>query len=209
MPFDPATERGSVVLWSHTYSIEELSPMIFARRGHQSLMPLTNQHHRALAQARRLRLAAHDWEEERRSAVNAFLQSFETNTIPHFRAEEQAVIPLMINEPDAIVQVMRLMSAHIQVDAFVRQFRHKVANSAPPNESMISLARMFEAEIRFEEEVVFPMIERVVIDGSAQLASGICGRCGGIHTDRDVNGEAFATCIPCQAKLVEVALQHR
>lgn len=53
------------------------------------------------------------------------------------------------------------------------------------------------------------MIESFVIDGSAQLASGICGRCGGIHTDHDVNGELFGTRIPCQAELVEVALQQR
>lgn len=158
---------------------------------------------------RRLRLAAGGWEEQRRSAVNAFIQFFETNTIPHFRAEEQILLPLVINEPDAIVQVMRLMSAHMQVGDLVRQIRHKVVNGAPPTETMISLAEMFEAEIRFEEEVVFPMIEGFMIDGSAQLASGICGRCGGIHTDRDVNGELFGTCIPCQAELVEVALQHR
>jgi iron-sulfur cluster repair protein YtfE (RIC family) len=86
------------------------------------------------------------------------------------------VLPLVINEPDAIVQVMRLMSAHMQMDALVRQIRHNVANGAPPTETMISLAEMFEAEIRFEEEVVFPMIESFVIDGSAQLASGICGQ---------------------------------
>jgi regulator of sirC expression with transglutaminase-like and TPR domain len=66
------------------------------------------------------------------------------------------VLSLVINEPDAIVQVMRLMSAHMQMDALVRQIRHNVANGVPPTETMISLAEMFEAEIRFEEEVVFP-----------------------------------------------------
>ena len=40
-----------------------------------------------------------------------------------------------------------------------------------------------------------------------QPAFGLCGRCGGIHTDRDVNGEVFGKCIPCQADLVDVALE--
>lgn len=125
-------------------------------RGHQALVPLTDQHHQALAQVQRLRLAADGWEEQRRSAVNAFIQFFETNIIPHFRAEEQIVLPLVINEPDAIVQVMRVMSAHMQMDALVRQIRHKVANGAPPTETMISLAEMFEAEIRLRKRLYFP-----------------------------------------------------
>ena len=38
-------------------------------------------------------------------------------------------------------------------------------------------------------------------------AFGLCGRCGRIHTDRNVDGEVFVTCIRCQAELVEVALE--
>jgi hypothetical protein len=33
------------------------------------------------------------------------------------------------------------------------------------------------------------------------------GRCGCIHRDRDVDGEVFRTCIPCQAELVQLALE--
>ena len=40
-----------------------------------------------------------------------------------------------------------------------------------------------------------------------QPAFGRCGRCGCIHTDRDVDGEVFRTCMRCQAELVEVALE--
>ncbi len=42
-----------------------------------------------------------------------------------------------------------------------------------------------------------------------QPSFGLCGRCNGIHTDRDVDGEVFVTCIRCQADLVEVALELR
>jgi hypothetical protein len=42
-----------------------------------------------------------------------------------------------------------------------------------------------------------------------QPAFGLCGRCNGIHADRDVDGEVFRNCIRCQAELVEVAVELR
>ena len=36
---------------------------------------------------------------------------------------------------------------------------------------------------------------------------GLCCRCGGIHGDHDLDGEVFRTCVPCQAELVEVAIE--
>ncbi len=38
-------------------------------------------------------------------------------------------------------------------------------------------------------------------------AFGLCGRCGEIHCDRDLDLEILRTCIPCQAELVEVGLE--
>jgi len=38
-------------------------------------------------------------------------------------------------------------------------------------------------------------------------AFGLCGRCGEIHCDRDLDLEIFRMCIPCQADLVELALE--
>ena len=40
-----------------------------------------------------------------------------------------------------------------------------------------------------------------------QPAFGLCGRCGRIHAERDVDGEVFPSCIPCQAELVDVVLE--
>ena len=40
-----------------------------------------------------------------------------------------------------------------------------------------------------------------------QPAFGLCGRCNSVHADRDVDGETFVNCIPCQAELVGVALE--
>ena len=40
-----------------------------------------------------------------------------------------------------------------------------------------------------------------------QPTFGLCGRCNAIHADRDVDGEVFGNCIPCQTELVEIALE--
>lgn len=38
---------------------------------------------------------------------------------------------------------------------------------------------------------------------------GLCGRCDRIHNGRGIDGEVFGNCIPCQASLVEVAVELR
>jgi hypothetical protein len=38
-------------------------------------------------------------------------------------------------------------------------------------------------------------------------AFGLCGRCGEVHCDRDLDLEIFRTCIACQADLVELAVE--
>lgn len=54
-----------------------------------------------------------------------------------------------------------------------------------------------------------PWLESFKTGECLQPAFGLCGRCNGIHADRDVDGEVFGNCIRCQADLVEVALQLR
>lgn len=52
-----------------------------------------------------------------------------------------------------------------------------------------------------------PWLKSVKEGGYVLPAFGLCGRCGEIHCDRDLDVEMFRTCIPCQADLVELALE--
>ena len=46
------------------------------------------------------------------------------------------------------------------------------------------------------------------MNASNQPSASVAGATR-IHTDRDVDGEVFGNCIPCQAQLVEVVLELR
>ena len=39
-----------------------------------------------------------------------------------------------------------------------------------------------------------------------QPVGAICSVCDQVHGDRDVDGELFQNCVPCQAELVEIAV---
>lgn len=39
-------------------------------------------------------------------------------------------------------------------------------------------------------------------------AAGICGRCNGLHVDRDVDGELLGNCIGCCAELIVVGAER-
>ena len=65
-------------------------------RRHAQLIPLTHDHHHALAHARQLRIAATaDDPESLPDVVARFLDAYETELVPHFREEEELLLPLL------------------------------------------------------------------------------------------------------------------
>jgi hypothetical protein len=124
-----------------------------------ALVEITEEHHIALVQAERLRRAAHGGEEQRDSSMKSFLRFFESDAVAHFRSEEAMLLPLVYQEPEALLLAMRVMGRHMQLEAFVRKIRRGVARGAPTGETMDALAEMLEADVRFEEDSVFPAID--------------------------------------------------
>jgi len=57
---------------------------------HAALIPLSHDHHHALVEARRLRLAA-DREDDPEPAAAAFTAFFAAVSVPHFREEEETM----------------------------------------------------------------------------------------------------------------------
>lgn len=129
-----------------------------------SLIPLTHDHHHALAACRRLRLAGEEIETARVQGAQAFLEFFSTDAVAHFREEEELLFPLVIDEEEAQETLSRVMMEHLRLHAAVSDLSVETAATTPSPQSMRHVAEMLEHHIRFEEKVVFPLIELMVGD---------------------------------------------
>ena len=128
---------------------------------HAALIPLTHDHHHVLAQARRLRLAAAQPDEERREVTEAFLEFFRAEGIRHFREEEEVIFPLAVATTGAVETLGRVMIEHLQMHSLVRHLAQELEEGSPAAETMTRTSSLFERHARFEEKVVFPMIESI------------------------------------------------
>ena len=133
-------------------------------RRHDSLIPLTHDHHHALAQTRRLKSAAKDNGRELLSQSQAFLNFFHNETVDHFREEEEVVFPLAIEDERAKELLARVMMEHLQIHALASRLGLEVTEARVTPESASELATVLEAHIRFEESKLFPLLEEVVAD---------------------------------------------
>jgi hemerythrin-like domain-containing protein len=131
-------------------------------RRHDSLIPLTHDHHHALAQARRLRLAAGQGDEERLRQAREFVDFFESDTLRHFREEEELVFPFVVDEADVEPVLTRIMMEHLRIHAVVRALKWELERGAPGAASLSRLAMLLEEHIRLEEKTLFPLIQRIV-----------------------------------------------
>jgi iron-sulfur cluster repair protein YtfE (RIC family) len=132
---------------------------------HENLIPLTHDHHHALAQARRLELAAQAALPARLAAANTFLEFFERDTRAHFREEEKLVFPLVIGAPEAETPLTRLLLEHVRVYALVGKLGSEVVAGEATAETMSSIASLLQSHIRFEEKVLFPLAELLAPEG--------------------------------------------
>src|SRR5918994_5868207 len=136
----------------------------------QALIPLSHDHHHALVEARRLRRAAAP-EDDPSAAARAFVRFFRTSSVPHFREEEEALFPLLVNVEEAHGLLVQALLDH--------QHLHSLATALEAGSdiraTMRELGERLEAHVRLEEQQLFPLIERVAgaaLDGATATASG-------------------------------------
>lgn len=132
---------------------------------HQALIPLTHDHHHALAQVRQLRTSAAALPEQRLRKANEFIAFFEADTLAHFREEEEVVFPLVVGEREAEAPLTRLMMDHLRIHSLVRVLTDELRSGSPTTETMTGIAEILEAHIRFEEKTFFPLVERLAATG--------------------------------------------
>jgi hemerythrin-like domain-containing protein len=136
---------------------------------HPSLHPLSQHHHFALIQALAMRRAAEAPAEKRDAAIerqaDKFVAFWHKSGIVHFREEEEVLLPAYARYArlDQEAGIMRLLADHAEIRAAVEDFERRRKKKLPIEAAaMAHLAKLLHDHVRFEENDVFPRIERVL-----------------------------------------------
>ena len=142
-------------------------------RRHEALVPLTHDHHHALAQARRLKeVAGLESEAARRNAANDFVNFYFGRAVRHFHEEEELFFAPLVDDPEAGGLVLRAVTEHLRLHALVRTVKRQLSGGEADNETLIKISDLLTEHVRFEEKELFPMVERLVSDNElADLAT--------------------------------------
>jgi hemerythrin-like domain-containing protein len=130
---------------------------------HPALVPLSEDHHHELVQARRLRRAAGAGADERLATGAAYAELFFADTVEHFRREEEIVFPLYaarVGSGDALLA--RILREHMELHGLARSLRAEVAAGDVASETLRVLGDLLHAHVRAEERELFEAIQRVV-----------------------------------------------
>ena len=140
------------------------------------LAPLSREHHVALEVALRLRRAT---VADADAARAAFLAFFEDEARPHFRAEEELVLPAFerhaaSDDPD----VVRVLDDHAEI----RRRAEQLAARNGDLQDLHALGDLLNAHVRHEERTLFPRIEAALdADELAALGTALIAAEGGAH----------------------------
>jgi hypothetical protein len=120
---------------------------------HPSLQPLSDDHHRALVLARRLRRSRATDAAEIESLAREVRQEFEVNLEPHFCAEEARLLPILA-ERGAAELAERTADDHARLRGLVGGPWHQ--------DTALEVGTLLERHVRFEERVLFPEAESLL-----------------------------------------------
>jgi iron-sulfur cluster repair protein YtfE (RIC family) len=129
---------------------------------HPALAPLSEEHHHELAHARLLLRAAGAGPEERLGMACAYVDAFFTETVEHFRREEEILFPLYVRHAGSTPVLERILREHMQLHGLVRALRAGAAAGDIPPEALRTLGHLLHDHVRVEERELFEEIERIV-----------------------------------------------
>jgi hemerythrin-like domain-containing protein len=114
-----------------------------------ALAPLSRDHQHALYAALRLRRAE---AEGLSDAVDHFLRFFDDEGRRHFEIEEELILPALPDDDDWAAAVERVREDHAAI-------RQAAAQAEWTSESAQALGTRLNDHVRFEERVLFPIVE--------------------------------------------------
>jgi iron-sulfur cluster repair protein YtfE (RIC family) len=128
---------------------------------HSSLKKFSDDHHGGLVQARRLRRAATGEEGSPAEVARSFLRFWEKDTSPHFREEEEVLLPVYARcGGDLGAEPIREMLAdHARIRGLVLTLIDENRSAEASVDMLREIGERLEAHIRLEERRVFPLVE--------------------------------------------------
>jgi hemerythrin-like domain-containing protein len=120
------------------------------------LRDLSVQHHHGLVAARELSRAAQG-EQPMAETVAQFLEAWKGEIQPHFRLEEEVLLPAFAQRVAADDErIVRTLTEHVALRRAVRELEQ--SGNGPPD-LVAEIGRALHDHIRFEERVLFPAVE--------------------------------------------------
>ena len=130
---------------------------------HPALVALSDDHHHELVQARRLLAAADAPPKARLRAASAYVEVFFSETVEHFRREEENVFPLYARQPAANVELLdRIVREHMELHGLARTLRAQVSAGDVSGTTLEEVGFLLRAHVRLEERELFEDVQRVV-----------------------------------------------
>jgi len=135
---------------------------------HQSLYPLSHDHHHALVQAMNLdKAGAGDDQAGLREAAARFADFCRSDLQRHFAQEEQIVLPLLATYKAAdAAEIRDTLEQHSAIARLIGELNEKLALQEETIEASLltDLAESLRRHIRYEENELFPAVEASVPD---------------------------------------------
>jgi iron-sulfur cluster repair protein YtfE (RIC family) len=132
-------------------------------RRHDSLIPLSHDHHHALV----LCLRIHQGVEKKRDdegwlklITEGTIRFYESDLTPHFKVEEEVLFPAMQNFAEASDLIEELLSEHRALENFIERLRQM--SDGGLEETLTRFADLLKAHIRKEENSLFPIYEKLI-----------------------------------------------
>lgn len=121
-----------------------------------ALQPLSREHHTALTLAKACERAVQSRDEERVSKTcQRVIRTFSDELEPHFRIEEQSLLPLLHSAENKLLE-QRTLADHQQLRALLDGLQQNDAGA------LDNFGKLLSAHVRFEERELFPALESLL-----------------------------------------------
>jgi iron-sulfur cluster repair protein YtfE (RIC family) len=130
---------------------------------HPSLQPLSRHHHHALVMAQKL---LHSNDDDAQSVTTALQNFWQSHGDQHFYEEESLLLPTFAKYADVQrEEVIQMLLDHVKIRA---QIQIILSDHKPNLSALHALGDSLQRHVRFEERVVFPLIQETVPEEELQ-----------------------------------------